>query len=531
MTELSAIALLPGFLLLVKAPILLRSALRSIGVHHGTLKDHFLSAAVAQPSVTLHDTKDFILNNVGEAVICLDRDWRYTYLNDAALSTNPAGKASCLGRTIWEVHPEATATKFYDIATKVMQGRTSAEFDFHYLPLDCWFAVRIYPTGDGLVIFRKDISAEKNASQFHGVLPADHHNSYLLETDLLDTIIDTFPGVFYLFTRKGRILKWNQRMEKISGYSPEDIRRMTPFDFVPASEHALVRQKMETVFQDGQDVVQLPFLQKSGETTPFFFTGRAVMYEGEPCLMGVGIDCSEKVRTQSEITSAKADLRELSRRLQDIRAEERKGIARDIHDDLGQLLTAIKLSVFRLEGRVAGDTGATEIVHQILELAGMGIESIRRISTGLRPEILDDMGLEPAIKWLVEEFERRFSIPVTLAITGADDIDDPLICSNCLRILQEALTNIARHASATAVEVNFSAAAGAVALLIRDDGKGLDPDTRKGTHRLGLRGIKERAAAVGGRLTIDSDSGAGTRIRVDIPLHKTSHSNAHFDCR
>ncbi|MBS1602011.1 MAG: PAS domain-containing protein, partial [Bacteroidetes bacterium] len=438
MTGPLLLALVPGLLILLKPSLIL-------------LKTRCFPFGLTSISAR---RASFLLNNITDSVIALDRQWRYIFLNDAALSTNPGGKESCLGKVIWEIHPEARGTIFFDIATRVMESRQAAEFDFHYAPLDRWFNLRLFPSKRGLTIFRHDITQQKKllAEPFkkEAMLQTSGYEGAGVEAGpeagLIDSIIDSFPGIFYLFTREGRILKWNRNFEKISGYLPHEILRMKPFDFVPDSCHGILMEKIATVFHMGEDVVELDLLPKSGGPVPYFFTGRLVTYAGEPCVLGVGLDCSERVEARLEMKTTTEQLGKLAALLQNIREEERVEIARDIHDDLGQQLTAIKLALFRLEERVAGNSSASEIVEQVIDWTGMTIESVRRISSNLHPGILADQGLLGAMNWQIQEFERKFRIPVTAELSPAVEINDPAIAISLFRVFQEALTNIARHA-------------------------------------------------------------------------------------
>jgi signal transduction histidine kinase len=231
---------------------------------------------------------------------------------------------------------------------------------------------------------------------------------------------------------------------------------------------------------------------------------------------------------QEQIRRTTDQLRALAAHLENVREEERTDIARDIHDDLGQQLTAVKIALFRLSERVAGDVDTSKAIERIIDMTGTGIESIRRISTRLRPAVLDDLGLVEAMKWHIEEFERRFSIPVTAEFSSSAEILDPEISTHLFRIFQEALTNIARHASATRVEIKFHSTAGRVYLRVLDNGRGLDPAESRSKHHLGLLGIKERTREMGGRFSINSEPGKGTVIEIEAPTAKNDRNSCVF---
>jgi len=346
-------------------------------------------------------------------------------------------------------------------------------------------------------------------------------NQVINERNLSDSIINSLPGIFYLFTREGKHLRWNNNFEKVSQYTGEEIAVMRPGDFVDESEKELLHQKIENVFQTGEDSVQAWFLRKDRVRIPYYFTGKAILYEGEPCLLGVGLDFSDRLAAQEKIKKATQQLRELAAHLQNIREEERIEIARDIHDDLGQQLTAVQIALFRL-GKQWKQEQALELQLQgITDMIAQVIKSIRRISTQLRPAVLDDIGLVEAMKWQTGEFEKRFSIPVTASFSDIPDNLQQNIAVALFRIYQEALTNIARHAEATHVQVQLTCDERQLLLEVRDDGKGFDEELIGSKRTLGLLGMQERALMIGGEFDFSTQPGKGTTIKIRIPLDKS----------
>jgi PAS domain S-box-containing protein len=338
------------------------------------------------------------------------------------------------------------------------------------------------------------------------------------ERNLSDSIINSLPGVFYLYNREGRFRRWNANFERVTGYNGNEMRLAHPLDFFDKDEQALLTRKIANVFISGEDQVEAHFLTKSGRKIPYFFTGKAIHYEDETCLLGVGIDFSDKVKAEEQLKQTSEQLRELAAHLQHIREQERVDIARDIHDDLGQQLTAVKIAMFRLLKQVANDASLEKGIQSIIEMVSKGIESIRRISTELRPGILDDLGLEEAMRWQIDEFEKRFAIPVTSGFSIAPAPLNADVSINLFRIFQETLTNIARHAEASRVDVRFTMDNRAIRLEVKDDGRGLPEIGVKTKRTLGLLGMKERAHVIGGHLDIDSRPGGGTMVSVEVPL-------------
>ncbi|HEY6239463.1 MAG TPA: PAS domain-containing sensor histidine kinase [Burkholderiales bacterium] len=231
-------------------------------------------------------------------------------------------------------------------------------------------------------------------------------------------------------------------------------------------------------------------------------------------------DVTERVRAEEALRRSREELRELSAAAHSVREEERRGVARELHDELGQALTALKMDVAWLgEQPAAGEPAVRERLAAMNEVLDSTVAATRRISSELRPLMLDDLGLIPAAEWLVQNFSERTGLDCAVSITEEDlDLREPH-ASTVFRILQESLTNIARHARAGRVEVKLERSAGAVSLSVRDDGRGFDPgEVRKNSY--GLLGLRERAYMLGGEVRIDSSPGHGTTVHVRIPLEK-----------
>lgn len=225
-------------------------------------------------------------------------------------------------------------------------------------------------------------------------------------------------------------------------------------------------------------------------------------------------DALEERHRDAELSQQR--LRALSERLSAAREEEAARIAQELHDQLGQELTVLKLETGSL--RRKGDPQLAEWIDRMDERVSAALETTRRISSQLRPGVLDRLGLVAALEWLLREFEHGSGITTDLVTSGIDEAPDPAIATALFRITQEALTNIARHARASLVEVRLTATAESISLRIRDDGVGFEPSSASRSPSLGLLGIEERARRLGGTATVQSTPGRGTVVDVVIPL-------------
>lgn len=230
---------------------------------------------------------------------------------------------------------------------------------------------------------------------------------------------------------------------------------------------------------------------------------------------------AERQRLATE--RAERELRRLSQQLVHAQEDERRNLSRELHDEVGQTLTALRVELGNLE-KLRG--GAPEIFHEHLEdakrLAAETLGSVRNLAMGLRPSMLDDLGLGPALEWQAREFSRHTGVPVEVLLEGVPP-DLPEAHRTCLyRVVQEALTNCARHADAKRIRVMLHADSGRLGLTVEDDGRGLPAavlrDGAAAGGGLGLVGIEERVHELGGAVVLHSQPGKGTLMKVSIPL-------------
>ena len=225
---------------------------------------------------------------------------------------------------------------------------------------------------------------------------------------------------------------------------------------------------------------------------------------------------SEQQREHAE--RAENEMRLLSQQLVAAQEEERKKLTRELHDHVGQMLTALRMEIGRAD-RARGNAGSdTQLSHAITEskrLLDTILRSVRDLVMGLRPSMLDDFGLQPALEWLVRDFRRRYSTPIDLALSGEIDTLPDQYRTCIYRIVQEALTNCARHAHAKRIEIALRFERNTLDLIVIDDGIGIEPGHNRG---MGLIGIEERVRELHGTFDVGPHKPAGTGLRVTIPV-------------
>jgi PAS domain S-box-containing protein len=230
-------------------------------------------------------------------------------------------------------------------------------------------------------------------------------------------------------------------------------------------------------------------------------------------------DVTERARADEALRQSREELRELSAAAHTVREQEQRRVAREIHDELGQSLTALKMDVAWMMGNLsAGSPSLNDKLGAMQSQLDATVAATRRIAADLRPLMLDDLGLIPAAEWLAQNFSERTGIPCTLQIRPPDlEFAEPH-ASAVYRILQESLTNVARHAKADRVDISIERTDGALKLAVRDNGRGFSPAEARTQKTYGLLGLRERTVLLGGETNIASEPGRGTTIEVRIPL-------------
>jgi two-component system sensor histidine kinase UhpB len=235
-------------------------------------------------------------------------------------------------------------------------------------------------------------------------------------------------------------------------------------------------------------------------------------------------DISERRRAERELNESREHLRALAGHLQLAGESERRHIAREIHDEFGQLLTGLRMDLIWLEKRLGQNEdaptrpGLRKRLAGALELVDGMVRQVRRISSELRPGVLDDLGLVAAMEWQAREWQQRTGIPCQFKPSHEQLCIPPEPSTALFRIFQEALTNVARHAHATNVQVELTADDESIRLVVSDNGRGLTVSPARPERSFGLLGMKERAALLGGRLDVEGHAGAGTRVSAEIPI-------------
>jgi PAS domain S-box-containing protein len=355
------------------------------------------------------------------------------------------------------------------------------------------------------------------------------------------------PAMLHSIDTKGRLVSVSDNWLEVLGYDREEVigNKLVQY-FTPASRRLAEDKVLPKFFETGfcKDI-PYQFVKKNGGIIDILLSAIGDRDDDGNIArsLAVSIDVTERIQAEKdlklakeelsrysrdlenqveertkEITSILNQLRKLSGSMMANQEKERSAIARELHDELGQVLTALRMDTVWLLDRLKNtDSDASQRALKMCELIDNTIEEVRRMAIRLRPGVLDDLGLVDALEWYTSDFEKRTGISCIFDHFDVPTINDTL-ATTAYRITQEALTNVARHAAANRVEVKLRTEDGSLVLTAVDDGKGFNSLNLNETEALGLAGMRERAGLVGGALDVESWPGDGTRIHFRAPL-------------
>lgn len=349
----------------------------------------------------------------------------------------------------------------------------------------------------------------------------------------LEALRDAQEARFRMLAEQARDLIYRYRLDpepgfeyvspsatRITGYSPEDhyADPLLGVKLVHPDDRALLEQLSQDPAR-AEEPLTLRWQRKDGQVIWTEQVNRLIFnQQGQVvALEGIARDISERKRTEQALRDSAEQLRLLSRRLVEAQERERRLIARELHDEVGQVLTGLKLTLGMMSANAPPQlrVSLTEAQAAIGELMGR----VRALSLDLRPALLDDLGLLPALDWYLERYTRRTGVQVELRQQDLERRFPAEIETAAFRTIQEALTNVARHAHVDAVQVRLLADAQRLMLRVDDTGRGFDAETTLAAPKTsGLSGMYERIQLIGGTLTIEAAPGAGTHIIAELPL-------------
>jgi len=461
-----------------------------------------------------------IIDTEPECVKVLDGSGHVLTMNPAGLAMIEADTPEqIVGQNVLRVVAPEYHKEFTDLSRRVLAGATGTlEFEIiGFKGTRRWLETHAVPLRGpqgkihSVLGITRDVTERKRAEQ---ALRDSRERLQLVARATNDAVWDWDLATDEIW--------WGEGFQKMFGYAPDEIE--------PSAEswysrlHPDDRERVITAIRaaiDGSETFwsdEYRFRRKDGGYAEIYDRGY-VMHDANrrPVRMvGSMMEVSERNRTE-------AQLRNLAARLEAIREEERTRIAREIHDEVGQALTALKMDLAWLGKKVP--PRGKPVREKLLGMEGVidaTMDALHRILAELRPGVLDDLGLPAAIRWLAEEFKRRAGIDCTVDMTGGDPALESGQATAVFRILQEALTNVARHAQARRVEIRLHVLPTAFELVVTDDGRGITRAELTAGGTLGILGMRERALTWHGRVTVRGEPGRGTTVRVFMPMDRVA---------
>lgn len=340
-------------------------------------------------------------------------------------------------------------------------------------------------------------------------------------------LIEQAPVVSWTADEHGRTSYISPNVTAVYGYTPEEIcegEAALWLDRIHPEDTDRVRNAYAALFTTHSFEIEYRIRRKDGQW--IWAHDRAIATfekDGVRWAQGVLLDITDLKQVEEQLQLALDRLRTFSTRLETVREEERARIARELHDELGVALTCIKIDLSRLNtmierAPVTSDRAQLQSrIRSMVEFVDKTIPAVQRIVTQLRPSVLDDLGLVAAIEWQCRDFQKHTGIACACTASTEDIRLDPAPATAVFRICQEALTNVARHASATTVTVSLEDKPGHLVLTVQDNGVGIPEEKVTDPQSLGLLGIRERASLFGGRLSIKGSPGKGTTVTLYLP--------------
>jgi len=338
------------------------------------------------------------------------------------------------------------------------------------------------------------------------------------EQELFRTLADNSPIGVYI-VQNGRFRFVNHQLQESMKYSQAELIGAEAMSFVQPEDRDRVRENAKAMLK-GQhfEPYEFRFVCKDGETRWVMELVSSIQHNNGRATLGTFMDITERKRSEEELRQSESRLRLLTQRMLEIQETERARFARDLHDQLGQDLVFLKIQAESLAKSLADEPRLQEKAMEIANVADRLKMTSSRIAASIGPGILDGLGLVRAVEWCAEDFERRTGISCPVDTPIADIKVAQATATATYRVLQEALTNVWRHAGASQVEVKLEKEGDWVVLTIADNGVGINAGLLSRKSTLGFLGMYERARLAGGSLNVASGSGRGTRIVVRLPL-------------
>lgn len=483
-----------------------------------------------QAELELKRTKEYlenVIDNSVDAIGIVDKHGKFILWNRRAAEIYGYKFDELAGKTAFDLY--ADSEQLDRMLAGLRRDEVVREYeilmkkkDRNIVPMDISISLLKDDYGDtiGSVCVARDLSERKKAEMALN-LAKEQLSRYSKDlecqvrerTKEITSILRNTPAVVYIKNKDGCYRLVNARYEELFGISDEEIRGKSDYDIFPREIADQFRATDLQVFREKRSC-QVEERIPQADGIHIYLSVKFPLYDEQGLangICGISTDITELKRAQDQ-------LRRLSGSIMAGQEKERAAIARELHDELGQVLTALRMDAVWLRERLnRKDAKAAERASTMCDLIDATIDEVRGMALRLRPKILDDLGLIDALEWHTTDFEKRTGIVCIFRHDGVTRISD-LVATAAYRIAQEALTNVARHSRATHADVTLRVEEGMLTLTVVDTGCGFDTHEIADVECLGMAGMRERASLVGGNLEVRSQSGKGTCVCFRLPI-------------
>lgn len=480
---------------------------------------------IRQAEEEMRISRDFFEQTFNAAPVGMaiaDREGRYIKVNPAMEAFLGYSQDELLSMTYMDVtHPDDLATNV-SLRKEMLDGDAAGiQMEKRYLRKDgryVWatmIASRILDT-QGMPLYtigqmldidwrkRTEQSLRESEARFRAFF--DNANTGIAATD-----------------ENGYVSYFNEAFRSMLGYDDERLRAMNFSEFTHPDDVRAELQILDDICTGKRDSYRMEkrYLKADGSVIWIDLSSAAIRdaFGRITNLIAVVHDITESKEAALALAQSRQKLRALATHQTRVLEEDRKHIAREIHDELGQLLTALKMDISLLRLNFGDNPNLHRKSEEMRQLVDKTMAVVRQVATNLRPSALD-LGLVPAIEWLAEDFSARWEIPCTVEAGDGEIILHDMLATTIFRVVQESLTNIARHAGATKVSINLTHDHRMLHLVVRDNGCGFDMVAAGKKKGFGFFGMRERVLSAGGQLSVDSAPGKGTTLSITLPMRK-----------
>ncbi|MGZ8313719.1 MAG: ATP-binding protein [Telluria sp.] len=513
---------------------MVRSHIRLMRIRRAAIeREARLLTEIAETRSTLEN----VIEGTSDAFVHVDSELRVLAVNEVGISIIKQPRDGLIGRSLRDAVPRAKLVT--DAMVRALQERRTIGVQYQHAVSGRWFSVRCYPAGEGVIVFANEITQQKQAEARllmahqeleHRVMARTHElNS---AKALLEAVFDRAPAAIAMTDTQGRIVRANAAFERLVGMSAHALAMLDigsladPVDAAARGER--IGQLLAGEVPDF--MIEMRYSRADGSVIWVENFAAAICGDGGArYVVEIVRDITRRKRSADEVLASRNELRLLYDWLQRVRNDERIALAREVHDQLGQILSAAKIDIkLLMENIQAGRSGLqrNKVIAELRSASStldQAIDTARSIATELRPPEIENQGLYSAVSWHARDFERRTRVRVELSLPAATGGPDCPAAVALFRIFKEALTNILRHARATAVAVSLHRRGGFILLRVRDNGVGIRPERVRAAGTLGLVGMRERAHLAHGRVGIRRLPSGGTLVSALLPVPGAAH--------